>query len=433
MGEHDLFQKIGFIGLGLIGGSIAKKIHTLYPDVTIIATAGHQETITEAYGEHLISNQNLCEIKDFYDCDYIFLCTPVKRNIEYLRQLKGNIKNGCIITDVGSVKTDIHEEVTALAMEDCFIGGHPMAGSEKTGLKNANEYLLENAYYILTPTTKTSPERLEEFRSLVTQLGAVALVLDYHLHDYATAAISHLPHIIAYSLVNLVKKSDDADETMKTIAAGGFKDLTRIASSSPVMWQNICQSNSEQIVRLIDAYEEMLEKTKHDILSSDADALLQDFQSAKDYRDSIAITNKGPIKEIYELYLDLLDEAGGIATVATILASNHLSIKNIGIIHNREFEDGVLRLEMYDRISLDAAVQLLRKHHYTIYERQITAHILYTQYQLKQDNNFSTSSRSGITRSAPLRVVIMDAAAFAKVSISFRSFSVRSVSPCSKI
>ena len=302
-------------------------------------------------------------------CDYIFLCTPVKRNIEYLRQLKGNIKNGCIITDVGSVKTDIHEEVTALAMEDCFIGGHPMAGSEKTGLKNANEYLLENAYYILTPTTKTSPERLEEFRSLVTQLGAVALVLDYHLHDYATAAISHLPHIIAYSLVNLVKKSDDADETMKTIAAGGFKDLTRIASSSPVMWQNICQSNSEQIVRLIDAYEEMLEKTKHDILSSDADALLQDFQSAKDYRDSIAITNKGPIKEIYELYLDLLDEAGGIATVATILASNHLSIKNIGIIHNREFEDGVLRLEMYDRISLDAAVQLLRKHHYTIYER----------------------------------------------------------------
>ena len=359
MGEHDLFQKIGFIGLGLIGGSIAKKIHTLYPDVTIIATAGHQKTITEAYGEHLISNQNLCEIKDFYDCDYIFLCTPVK----------GNIKNGCIITDVGSVKTDIHEEVTALAMEDCFIGGHPMAGSEKTGLKNANEYLLENAYYILTPTTKTSPERLEEFRSLVTQLGAVALVLDYHLHDYATAAISHLPHIIAYSLVNLVKKSDDADETMKTIAAGGFKDLTRIASSSPVMWQNICQSNSEQIVRLIDAYEEMLEKTKHDILSSDADALLQDFQSAKDYRDSIAITNKGPIKEIYELYLDLLDEAGGIATVATILASNHLSIKNIGIIHNREFEDGVLRLEMYDRISLDAAVQLLRKHHYTIYER----------------------------------------------------------------
>ena len=363
------FQKIGFIGLGLIGGSIAKKIHTLYPEVTIIATAGHQSTITEAYEEHLISNKALCEIGDFYDCDYIFLCTPVQKNIEYLRQLKGHVKDGCIITDVGSVKTDIHEEVIALSMEDCFIGGHPMAGSEKTGLKNANEYLLENAYYILTPTSKTAPEQLEAFRSLVTELGAVALVLDYHLHDYATAAISHLPHIIAYSLVNLVKRSDDENETMKTIAAGGFKDLTRIASSSPVMWQNICQSNSEQIVRLIDAYEETLEKTKNDILAANTDALLSDFQSAKDYRDSIAITNKGPIKAVYELYLDLLDEAGGIATVATILASNNLSIKNIGIIHNREFEDGVLRLEMYDKESLTSAVALLRRHHYTIYER----------------------------------------------------------------
>lgn len=363
------FQKIGFIGLGLIGGSIAKKIHALYPEVEIIATAGHSETIAEAYREHLISNQTLCSIKDFYDCDYIFLCTPVKKNIEYLRQLKGNIKEGCIVTDVGSVKTDIHKEVIALSMEECFIGGHPMTGSEKTGLQNSNEFLLENAYYILTPTAKTTQKHLDEFQSLINELGAITLILDYESHDYATAAISHLPHVIAYSLVNLVKSCDDSNETMKTIAAGGFKDLTRIASSSPVMWQNICQANSEQIVRLIDAFEDVLEKTKHDIQTSNAEALLSDFQSAKDYRDSITITRKGPIREIYELYLDLLDEAGGIATIATILASNHLSIKNIGIIHNREFEDGVLRLEMYDRSSLDSAIRLLRKHHYTIYER----------------------------------------------------------------
>ena len=362
-------KTIGFIGLGLIGGSIAKTIRKFHPDYHILAYAKHKETLAAALNCNAIDA--VLEEKDerYHTCDYIFLCAPVEYNIEYLKYLKNVISDDCIITDAGSVKGPIHKAVEELGMDHCFIGGHPMAGSEQSGFEHSSDHLLENAYYILTPTTKTSPQRLEEFRSLVTQLGAVALVLDYHLHDYATAAISHLPHIIAYSLVNLVKKSDDADETLKTIAAGGFKDLTRIASSSPVMWQNICQSNSEQIVRLIDAYEEMLEKTKHDILSSDADALLQDFQSAKDYRDSIAITNKGPIKEIYELYLDLLDEAGGIATVATILASNHLSIKNIGIIHNREFEDGVLRLEMYDRISLDAAVQLLRKHHYTIYER----------------------------------------------------------------
>lgn len=363
------FQKIGFIGLGLIGGSIARRLKSLHPELTIIATAGHESTIKEAYQAHLISNQTLCEIEDFFDCDYIFLCTPVQKNIEYLRQLKGKIKETCIITDVGSVKTDIHREVTRLCMEHQFIGGHPMAGSEKTGLENSNEYLLENAYYIITPTALSKPEAVDAFQKLVSSLGAIPMVLDYELHDYATAAISHLPHVIAYSLVNLIRRSDDKNETMKTIAAGGFKDITRIASSSPVMWENICLSNREQLLKLMDAYITELNHMRTNIADQDGNALLEAFGEAREYRDSLTITRTGALKKVYELYLDLLDEAGGIATVATILASNHLSIKNIGIIHNREFQDGVLRLELYDEASLASAITLLKKHHYTIYER----------------------------------------------------------------
>lgn len=363
------FSKIGFIGLGLIGGSIAKRLRSLYPELTILATSGHLSTIEQAYDQKLISNQTLCAMEDFYDCDYIFLCTPVQKNLEYLRQLKGKISQNCIITDVGSVKTDIHREVIALGMEEQFIGGHPMAGSEKTGLSNANEILLENAYYIITPTSKSSDAAIRKFRDLVASLGSIPLILDYEVHDYATAAISHLPHIIAYSLVNLVQESDDENETMKTIAAGGFKDITRIASSSPVMWENICLSNREQLLKLIDAYMEQLKNTRNDIATGNGAALLDTFSAAKDYRDSIAITSKGVLKKVYEMYIDLLDEAGGIATIATILASNNLSIKNIGIIHNREFEEGVLRLEMYDESSLSSAIALLKKHHYTIYER----------------------------------------------------------------
>ena len=203
----------------------------------------------------------------------------------------------------------------------------------------------------------------------MASLGAIPMVLDYEQHDYATAAISHLPHIIAYSLVNLVKSCDDCEGTMKTIAAGGFKDITRIASSSPVMWENICLSNQEQILRLIDSFCEELGHMRSAIAASDSKALMEAFTSAKDYRDSLTLHANGTLKQVYELYMDLLDEAGGIATVATILASHHLSIKNIGIIHNREFEDGVLHLEMYDSESLAAAITLLKKHHYTIYER----------------------------------------------------------------
>lgn len=363
------FHKIGFIGLGLIGGSIAKKIHIEYPAAKLYALSGSPKTIALAYEMGLIENKQMCTISDFFDCDCIFLCAPVQQNIAYLRKLKGNIKSDCIITDVGSVKTDIHKEVIALDMEANFIGGHPMTGSEKTGLSNANEYLLENAYYILSPTAKTTQKTIDNMRTFVTTLGAIPLILDYHTHDYATAAISHLPHIIAYSLVNLVRDLDDNQETMKTIAAGGFRDLTRIASSSPVMWQNICLSNKEQILELIDNYTDALNKTRTDIANQNGSALLSDFQTAKDYRDSFNIKKKGLINNVYEIFLDLIDEAGGIATVATILASNNLSIKNIGIIHNREFEDGVLRLEMYDRDSLDKSIELLKKYHYTVYER----------------------------------------------------------------
>lgn len=363
------FGNIGFIGLGLIGGSIAKTIKRIYPATTMIATAGHLSTIQEAYEEQTICNGNLLDIEAFSDCDLIFLCCPVQKNIEYLKQLSSVLKDSCIVTDVGSVKTDIHEEVVKLGLEANFIGGHPMTGSEKTGYQNATAYLLENAYYILTPSAKTDMTVLSQFKDYISSLGAITKVLDYREHDHATASISHLPHVIAASLVNLISSIDDEHGTMKSIAAGGFKDITRIASSSPVMWQNICLSNREQIKLLIDKFSSMLSDAKTLIDNEDADAIYHFFETAKDYRDSIQITQSGPLEKIFEFYCDLIDEAGGIATIATLLASNNLSIKNIGIVHNREFEQGVLRIEMYDQSSLEQSIALLQKYHYTVYVR----------------------------------------------------------------
>lgn len=362
-------QKIGFIGLGLIGGSIAKKLHALHPELTMIATAHHAETVAEAYKEHLIINNTPCELKDFADCDYIFLCTPTRKNIEYLQQLKDVISPDCIITDVGSVKTEIHREVIRLGLEANFIGGHPMAGSEKTGLSNASETLLENAYYIITPTTKSPSPAVEELTGLVRSLGAIPLVLGYEQHDYATAAISHLPHVIAYSLVNLVRESDDENEIMKTIAAGGFKDITRIASSSPVMWENICLSNQEQILKLTDCYIHALQNIRSSVADAKSDDIISFFRNAKDYRDSITTPVRGSLQKNYSVYCDLVDEAGAIATLATIMASHNISIKNIGILHNREYEDGVLQIEFYEEDALEKAVKLMEDNHYVVHRR----------------------------------------------------------------
>lgn len=363
------FNKVGFIGLGLIGGSIAKKMKADHPDIHIYATAHHEETVKEAYREGLIDNDTLLPLTAFHDCDVIFLCAPVQRNLDYLSELKDIIQKDCYITDVGSTKTEIHEEVIRLSLEANFIGGHPMTGSEKTGILAADKTLLENAYYIITPTAITPQSDVEDFREFVRSLGSIPLILDYKTHDYSTAAISHLPHMIAYSLVNLVQQIDDDNETMKSIAAGGFKDITRIASSSPVMWQNICASNREQILVLMDKYTGLLSRLRNYIEASDEQALLDFFQSAKDYRDSLSLPSIKTESTYYELFVDLPDETGGIAKVSRILADAGISIKNIGIVNNREFEEGILHISFADERSRSKAKELLDAQGYTTHLR----------------------------------------------------------------
>ena len=223
--------------------------------------------------------------------------------------------------------------------------------------------------HILTPTHTVSPQKVDEFEHFVTSIGAVPLILDYKKHDFSVGSISHLPTVIASTLVNLVKNLDDSDETLRTIAAGGFKDITRVASSDPTMWENICLANRNQILELIDTYVNALKETRNTIAESHPEEIKEFFSSAKEYRDSFNISHRGPIRPVYQLFCDLIDEAGGIATIATILASNNISIKNIGIIHNREFQQGVLQVEFYDSDAYDHAVELLRKYHYTVYEK----------------------------------------------------------------
>ena len=340
------FQKIGFIGLGLIGGSLAKSIKNKYPNTTIIAMASREQTLAMAHRDGVIKNDSFLPLSDFADCDIIFLCSPVKINVEYLQKLKPLLSPNCLISDVGSVKGDISKAVTDLQLEAQFVGGHPMAGSEATGYNNANKYLLENAYYILTVTEAFPKNKLQAFDAYLRSLGCLTMIMTPEKHDFATACISHLPHIIAASLVRFVQEADGEDATLKTIAAGGFRDITRIASSSPIMWQHICSTNRQEILNAFALYERSLKEFMASVECCDEETMFSLFSSAKDYRDNLPVKKKGVLPSAYEFYLDIADETGGIATIASILAENNINIKNIGIVHNREFEQGVLRIEL---------------------------------------------------------------------------------------
>ncbi|MCD7737105.1 MAG: prephenate dehydrogenase/arogenate dehydrogenase family protein, partial [Lachnospiraceae bacterium] len=274
-----------------------------------------------------------------------------------------------IVLFVGSVKTDIHLAAEEMGLNGRFIGGHPMTGSEKSGLEYAQAHLFENAYYILTPSPGFPDDRTETMRTLAASFGAIPIILDYRQHDFATAAVSHLPHLIAASLVNTVHDLDSRDELMKMIAAGGFKDITRIASSSPEMWEHICMSNSENISAVMDTFIHLLTESRDAMNSGNGKAIYRMFEKSRDYRDSFASGGLGSFKKTWRIYCDIVDESGAIATIATILSVNGISIKNIGIVHSREFEEGVLRIEFYEEEPSRAAAELLRQHRYQIWER----------------------------------------------------------------
>ena len=362
-------KTIGFIGLGLIGGSVARTIRKFHPDYHLLAFDTDREALAEAVSSNIIDG--ICDIEDerFRSCDYIFLCAPVEFNVEYMEKMKDSLGENCILTDVGSVKSIIHEKVTELGLDSRFIGGHPMAGSERSGFSNSSDHLLENAYYIITPGGEVPLDRISDFTELISSLGAIPLVITAEEHDFITAGVSHLPHIVASALVNLVKLLDNDAEYMKMIAAGGFRDITRIASSSPIMWEQICLENQKNISTVLDEFIRMLIQIRCSIDNKESDNIFDMFASSKDYRDSIDILDNSLIPRSYVLFIDVADEAGAIATIATILATEKVSIKNIGIIHNREFEQGVLKIEFYEEGAMQKGCALLKKRNYIVYER----------------------------------------------------------------
>ena len=368
---------IAFIGLGLIGGSLAKGIKKARPDIRIMAYMRTRSKLEQAKKDGIVDVILDGIDEQLKQCDLIFLCTPVEYNAQYLSKIRSYLKPGALITDVGSTKTDIHEEILRQGLTDYFVGGHPMAGSEKTGYENATDHLLENAYYIVTPpegldqsgseTGNIPPKYAENANRIIAvaqTVGAIPLVLNYREHDKVVAAISHLPHLVASSLVNLVKDADSPAGTMKRVAAGGFKDITRIASSSPEMWEQICMTNVEPIADMLERYIGSLQEILSEIKGHQGEAIYKLFEKSRDYRNTITDRAKGSVEPSYAFSVDVADEVGAISTIAVILAAKGISIKNIGINNNRERGEGALKIEFYDEASMTAAWKRLEYYKY---------------------------------------------------------------------
>lgn len=286
----DTKKHFGFIGLGLIGGSVARCIRQELPKARISAY-NYYETKKHPRLEMALSDGVLTDITTditaVRDWDVIFLCTPVRTNVAYLKKLKPYLRKDCILTDVGSVKGEIYNAVHREGLDHCFIGGHPMAGTEHIGYEYSFASLLKDCYYILTPTDQVPEESIrwmQEFVQNVTRSRCVTI--DVTEHDEATAGISHAPHIISAALVNAVRARDDKG-MYQLLAAGGFRDITRISSSSPEMWTSICLANKDAILDFLHEYRELLNTMEHAVEEGNETEINHFFTTAKEYRDKL--------------------------------------------------------------------------------------------------------------------------------------------------
>lgn len=358
-----------FLGLGLIGGSVARALKLRNNNIYIKVYDTDSKAMELALNEKVADETYSSISEELCGCDYLFLCAPVSINLKNLETISGFITKDCILTDVGSVKGAIHEKIRNLNLQNQFIGGHPMTGSERVGFLNSSAALLENAYYVLTPEPEVSEEKINKFYELIQNTGALPFLLNVKRHDETTAAISHLPHLIASSLVNLVKNNDDTNATFKTLAAGGFKDITRIASASPALWQQIILENNSNILEFLSTYINDLTELKNQLSVGNEEYLYHFFETAQQYRDSFIDTRSGPFIKHFVLTVDIPDKSGALADVVNLLASHDISIKNIGIVHNREYQEGVLRMEFYSLKEYEDAIIFLQRNNYSIHKQ----------------------------------------------------------------
>ncbi len=356
--------KIGIIGLGLIGGSLAKAFKFKL-GAKVIAFSRSEAPLITAFKENVINDYSTTDLRIFSECDYIFICTPVDKITEYVNRLLPYIKKDCVITDGGSTKSTICKEMEKYK-DIYFIGGHPMAGSEKTGYSASKEYLFENAFYVLSPLSNIPSDMVNKFSDIIKKIGAIPIILNSDYHDYAVAAISHIPHIVAAALVNMVKKLDGKESYMHSLAAGGFKDLTRIASGNPEVWNSICTENRTEILNVINNFKNIITEFENALLHNNEKEIFSFLETARDYRNSFFDHGKSVISKTYDIFLNVCDKPGIIATISTHLSVNDINIKNIGIINNRDFENGILQISFDNESEKEKSIELLKELNFEI-------------------------------------------------------------------
>lgn len=288
MSENILIPRLAIIGVGLIGGSLALALKEAGAVGEVIGCGRGKPNLEKALELGVIDRYVREPLEAVRDADLIFLATPVKTLKTVTQQCLPGLKPGAIITDGGSVKGDVVKSIEPLLPEGVhFVPGHPIAGTENSGAEAAFPSLYRGKRCILTPTENTDPQALKLVEQMWQTVGSNVVRMPLEKHDKILAAISHLPHMVAYSLVNAVGSYDHYEENILEYSAGGFRDFTRIASSDPTMWRDIAETNRDALLEMMEQFESSLAELKADIAEGNGEKLFEFFLRSKQLRDAI--------------------------------------------------------------------------------------------------------------------------------------------------
>ena len=348
----QVFRRIAVVGFGLVGASFAAAVRAAYPDTRVLSVDIDERTLAEAVERGWATDGALPDDPAFErfvgdGCDLVVLATPVGAAERYFEDLARWDYRG-IVTDTASTKA----RITALAERvlphpENFVPGHPMAGSEVNGIEGARPDLFKGAHWILCPDADTPAEHFPRLHELVTSIGARVIALPREDHDEAVAVVSHVPHIMASSLVQLASRHADDQQALMRLAAGGFKDSTRIAAGSPELWCGIAFDNKDALSDGLDEIRGIIGAFADALASDDRAALTALLADAAAARRALPVAWVPSTERLLEVRIPMEDRPGVVAEVTTVTSSVGCNIQSIEIDHVTE-DSAVLSLVLTD-------------------------------------------------------------------------------------
>lgn len=280
-----MFHKLGIVGIGMIGGSVARAARRYGAAAKIIALDTNAEHIAYAYAAGMMDNANGTDAAQIADCDAVMIAVPVRSYAEVLKTILPHLHAGAVVTDVGSTKRGVMRVAESVLPPGQFIGGHPIAGLEKHGPAHADENLFQNRWTILSPSENTPPAHVHKLKTFWETLGSQVEIMDAAHHDRVLAITSHLPQLIARTIVGTAADLEEElqDEVIK-FSAGGFRDFTRMAAADPVMWRDVFLENGDAVLEMLQRLTEDIAGMQKLIRSGDGARLEEIFTRARDVR-----------------------------------------------------------------------------------------------------------------------------------------------------